>query len=65
MKKKTVIVPLPKPSRVHERNPRRPLVDIFDFSGYLAIYLVFISISIPKENLNPPDIGQNNGGVNK
>ena len=33
----------------------------FNFSGYLAIYLVFIRISIPKENLNPPDIGQNNG----
>ena len=36
MKKKTVTVPLPKPSRVHERNPRRPLVDIFQLLRVLS-----------------------------
>ena len=61
MKKKLLLFRCQSPVGFTKETLEDHWLIFFNFSGYLAIYLVFIRISIPKENLNPPDIGQNNG----
>ena len=65
MKKKLLLFRCQSPVGFTKETLEDRWLIFFNFSGYVAIYLVFIRVSIPKENLISPDIGQNNGDVNK